>query len=115
AVVRRARGAFDLVLPLAPKVGELALLAVLGERVGLRGRFGERQASSSERGAEPTYRAFGRKSFPVRFCSRMCADQPATREQANIAGASGGGTSAMSSTRAEQNPTFVCSGRSGVR
>jgi hypothetical protein len=31
----------------------------------------------------------------------MCADQPATREHANMAGASGGGISAMSSTIAE--------------
>ena len=47
------------------------------------------------------YVADGRNRRPVRFCSRMCADQPATREQANIAGASGGGTSAMSRTTAE--------------
>jgi hypothetical protein len=31
----------------------------------------------------------------------MCADHPATREHANIAGASGGGISATSSTIAE--------------
>ena len=54
AVVGDARGAFDLVLPLAPQIGELALLALLGECVGLRRRLGERQASSSERGAGPT-------------------------------------------------------------
>ena len=46
-------------------------------------------------------RALGRKRRPVFFCSRMWADQPATREQANIAGASGGGISATSSTTAE--------------
>ena len=43
----------------------------------------------------------------------MCADQPAVREQANIAGASSGGTPATSSTTADQNSTFVSSGRSG--
>src|SRR5436853_5421346 len=36
------------------------------------------------------YTTLFRSSRPVRFCSRMCADQPATREQANIAGARGG-------------------------
>src|SRR3954454_24438579 len=37
----------------------------------------------------------------------MCALQPAVREQANIAGASGGGTWATSSTTADQYSTFV--------
>ena len=46
--------------------------------------------TASDRSAGPTYSADGRNSRPVRFCSRMCADQPATREHANIAGASGG-------------------------
>jgi hypothetical protein len=59
------------------------------------------QTVESDRGAGPTYRADGRKRRPVRFCSRMCADQPATREQANIAGAKGGGISATSRTIAE--------------
>jgi hypothetical protein len=59
------------------------------------------QTAESDRGAGPTYRADGRKSRPVRFCSRMWADQPATLEQANIAGASGGGISATSRTIAE--------------
>ena len=43
-------------------------------------------ASSSEdsgRGASPTYFAVGRISLPSRFCSRMCADQPAVRAQTN--------------------------------
>ena len=45
----------------------------------------------------------------------MWADQPAVREHANIAGASRGGTSAMSSTTADQNSTFVARTRSGLR
>jgi hypothetical protein len=36
----------------------------------------------------------------------MCADQPAVREHANIAGARFGGTSATSSTIADQSSTF---------
>ena len=32
----------------------------------------------------PTYFAVGRISRPSRFCSRMCADQPATRAQVNM-------------------------------
>jgi len=51
--------------------------------------------------------ADGRTSLPSRFCSRMCADQPAVREHANIAGASCGGTSATSRTTADQYSTFV--------
>ncbi len=104
AVIGAPGGALELVLPLPAQVGELLLLALLGESVGLGGCFREGQEAwspFSERGAGPTYRAEGRKSRPVRFCSRMCADQPATREQANIAGASGGGISATSSTTAE--------------
>ena len=52
---------------------------------------------------------------PVRICSRMCADQPATRAHAKNAGKSGGGMSAMSSTTADQNSTFVARTRSGWR
>jgi hypothetical protein len=61
----------------------------------------------SDRAGGPTYFAAGRTSTPSRFCSRMCADQPAVREHANIAGASDGGISATSSTIADQNSTFV--------
>ena len=43
---------------------------------------------TSERGAGPTYsRRRAGSAAPSRFCSRMCADQPAMRAQANIAGA----------------------------
>jgi hypothetical protein len=104
AVVAAARRALDLVLPFAPQVRELSLLALPREGVGLRGCLLESQLArspSSDRGAGPTYRADGRNRRPVRFCSRMWADQPATREQANIAGAIGGGISATSRTTAE--------------
>src|SRR5205814_2488460 len=63
--------------------------------------------SCSERAAGPIYFAEGRTSTPSRFCSRMCADQPAVREHANIAGARDGGTSATSRTTADQYSTFV--------
>ncbi len=104
AVVGAASGALDLVVPLPAQVGELAFVSRLGEGVSLGRCLLERQDAWSpfnERGAGPTYRADGRKSLPFFFCSRMCADQPATREHANIAGASGGGISATSSTTAE--------------
>jgi hypothetical protein len=104
AVVGAPGRSLDLVLPLPPQVGELAFVALLGQGISLRRCLLERQDAWSpfnERGAGPTYRADGRNSFPVFFCSRMCADQPATREHANIAGASGGGISATSSTTAE--------------
>src|SRR5204863_1996845 len=65
------------------------------------------QTSASERAPGPTYFALGRTSTPSRFCSSTCADQPAVREHANIAGASAGGTSATSRTTADQNSTFV--------
>ena len=45
----------------------------------------------------------------------MCADQPATRAQPNIAGVRSGGISAMSRTTAAQYSTFVSSWRSGDR
>ncbi len=54
----------------------------------------------------PRIRALGRMSTPSRFCSSTCADQPAVREHANIAGARSGGTWATSSTIADQNSTF---------
>src|SRR5207344_3294997 len=100
-VVGRARRQLELLVPVAPEVGELPLLALLRQLVREGGCLGERHTEASDRSAGPTYSADGRKSLPVRFCSRMCADQPATREHANIAGASAGGISAMSSTTAE--------------
>ncbi len=57
AVVGAARAAFDLVLPLPAQVGELALLALLGEGLGpsrclLEGQLAE--PPFSDRGAGPT-------------------------------------------------------------
>ncbi len=69
----------------------------------------------SERAPGPTYRALGLIRRPTRFCSRMCADQPATRAQANIAGVSLAGICATSRTTAAQYSTFVGSSRSGWR
>ena len=66
-------------------------------------------------GPAPTYFAVGRMSRASRFCSRMCADQPATRAQVNIDVNRSAGTSAMSSTTADQNSTFVARTRSGLR
>ena len=54
----------------------------------------------------------GARSF---FCSRMCALQPATRAQVNIDVNMCAGTSAKSSTTADQNSTLVASTRSGRR
>ena len=103
AVVGVARRRLELVVPFRPQVRELALLPRrASELLRLGGGLCEVHSTAvRERAAGPTYVADGRKSRPVRFCSRMCADQPATREHANIAGASGGGISAMSSTTAE--------------
>ena len=44
----------------------------------------------------------------------MCADQPAVRAHVNIGVNSAGGTSAKSSTTADQNSTLVASTRSGT-
>ena len=52
------------------------------------------RAQLRERGPGPTYAAVGRMRWPSRFCSRMCADQPATRAHANIGVNSSGGTPA---------------------
>src|ERR1700684_4530056 len=71
--------------------------------------------ASTERGPAPTYFAVGRISFASRFCSRMCADQPATRAHVNIGVNRSGGTSARSSTTACQNSTLVGRRRSGER
>src|ERR671936_108727 len=102
AVVGAAGGSLELLIPVRAKLGEVAFRPLLREAVSLGGGLGKRQETGcNEREAGPMYRADGRKRRPVRFCSRMCADQPATREQPNIAGASGGGISATSSTIAE--------------
>src|SRR5690606_19644166 len=69
--------------------------------------------SDSGREAGPTYLALGRTSRPVRFCSRMCAAQPAVRAQVNIEVNMWAGTSAKSSTTAAQYSTLVASTRSG--
>ena len=61
------------------------------------------------------YCADGRTSLLSRFCSRMCADQPAVRALVNIAGIMCGGTSAKSRITAAQNSTFVSIGWSGRR
>ena len=63
----------------------------------------------------PTYGPTGGPAGPVRFCSRMCALQPATRAQVNIEVNMCAGTSAKSSTTADQNSTLVASTRSGWR
>src|SRR3954447_19683739 len=113
AVVTRTGGVLDLLVEPAAQVRQLALLALLGERVRFHRGFGERQAPARECAGGPTYRADGRISLPVRCCSRMCADQPATRAQPNMAGYIGGGMFATSRTTAAQNSTFVASGLSG--
>ena len=117
AVVAAARGGLELVVPLAREGWRApSRRRRPRERVRVLGGLGERHATvERERAPGPTYRADGRISRPSRFCSRMCADQPAVRESANIAGASGGGISATSSTTADQNSTFVASTRSGER
>src|SRR5581483_3336193 len=46
AEVLRPRGRFELVVPARPQLGELALGAVLRERVRLRGGLGERHAGT---------------------------------------------------------------------
>src|SRR5205085_8116285 len=97
-VVLRACLQLQLVGPVAAKVRDFALLALLGQLVRQGGCLGQGHTEARDRSAGPMYWAEGLNSRPVRFCSRMCADQPATREHANIAGASGGGISATSST-----------------
>src|SRR3954471_7245723 len=69
--------------------------------------------SDTGRGPGPTYFADGRTSLLSFFCSRMCADQPAVRAQVNIDVNMCAGTSAKSSTTADQNSTLVRNGRSG--
>ncbi len=59
--------------------------------------------------------AAGRTSLPSRFCSRMCAHQPAVRPHVNIAGIILAGTPAKSRMTAAQNSTLVSMARSGRR
>ena len=72
-------------------------------------------SSAAALGGGPTYFAEGLISRASRFCSRMCADQPATRAQVNMLVKRSGGTSARSSTTADQNSTLVARTRSGLR
>src|SRR4051794_35755979 len=115
-VVAIACRRLDLVAPLEAQVGKLllepALRVLVGEGCCLRELH---QWAARVRGPGPTYVAEGRTRRPSRFCSSTCADQPAVLEHANIAGASDGGTSATSSTTADQNSTFVARTRSGLR
>ena len=116
AVVGAPRRMLQLLVPLLPQRREPTLVSLLRELVGLRRGLlegHEPEIDEAGRGPGPTYFADGRTRRFSFFCSRMCADQPAVREQANIAGASCGGTSATSRTTADQNSTFVSSGRSG--
>ena len=72
AVVRCPCCALQLVVPLRAQAPERALVTGLREGVGLRRGLDEAaQCVESDRGAGPTYRADGRISRPVRFCSRM--------------------------------------------
>ena len=91
-------------------VGERLLVARDGELVGpLRCLPSVKRPSTATRAPGPTYLADGRTSrraASARGCaqtSRRCGSS------ANIAGASGGGISATSSTSADQNSTFVAS------
>src|SRR5581483_1927640 len=94
--------------------GPVEAIDVIAEPGRVQLSFGQRK-SSRGRGPWPTYLAVGRMSRPSRFCSRMWADQPAVRAHVNIDVNSSGGTSAKSSTTADQNSTLVASTRSGRR
>ena len=113
-VVGTAGRVLELLVPLLAQRREGLLVAGGGELVGASRSLGQvHEIEEAGRAPGPTYRADGRTSRFSFFCSRMCADQPAVREQANIAGASSGGIPATSSTTADQNSTLVSSGRSG--
>src|SRR5205085_11064169 len=63
AEVGAPRRRLQLVVPLGPQLGELALGSALRELVGLDGRLGERHgfaAIGCSRGSGPTYSAAGR-------------------------------------------------------
>jgi hypothetical protein len=75
---------------------------VVCSRIGNRSRYDVRSVEAALGRSDIAGRRT--EESPVRFCSRMCADQPATREHANIAGASGGGISATSRTSASSTP-----------
>ena len=49
-------------------------------------RLAQPSTAAGVRGPGPVYRAAGRTSLPSRFCSRMCADQPAVRAEMNMVG-----------------------------
>ena len=102
AVVGIPRVGLDFLVPLGAQDCERALVTGLRERIRLGSGLGEAHVGrGSDRSAGPMYRADGRNKRPVFFCSRMCADQPPTLEQANMAGARAGEIPAMSSTTAE--------------
>ena len=72
AIVAVARGALDLVLPVATKVRELALVARVGELLRFCRRFGEVQCGEAigySRGSGPTYSAPGRMILLSACCS----------------------------------------------
>ena len=115
AVVGVPRRVLELLVPLLPQRREPALVTRGRELVGLLRGF--LRASSDRRGraggrARRSARTGGRGGSAA--SARGCAptSRP-SREQANMAGASCGGTSATSRTTADQNSTFVSSGRSG--
>ena len=116
AKVRSARRRLELVVPLRAQLRQLTLLPLLGERVASPAASASDVRIALPPPGEPAARsratpsayvadpracaAAGRCSAPtagpgvrVRFCSRMCADQPATRAQPNIAGVRSGGIS----------------------
>ena len=84
---------------------ELCERAFVGNARGALDSRCENRGQLADRGDRalpgPMYWAEGRINRPVRFSSSMCAAQPATREQANMAGVRSGGTSARSRTTAE--------------
>ena len=82
AIVAVPRGALDLVLPVAAKIRELALVARVGELLRLRRSFSEVQCGEAigySRGSGPTYSAPGLMILLSACCSRTCAAWPATR------------------------------------
>ncbi len=112
ASVLRKRGWQGLPTPCSP--GCSVLSSRRDARPRRRGQaVGRPSTAVIGRGPGPTYFADGRISRPVTFSSRMCADQPARRAQVNIGVNSDAGTSAKSSTTADQNSTLVASTRSG--
>jgi hypothetical protein len=101
--VRAVNRLVDLFVDISAEICERALVG--NARGALDSRCENRRhtypTEAIERCPGPTYCAEGLINRPVRFSSRMCAAQPATREQANMAGVRSGGTSARSRTTAE--------------